>query len=234
VAAAPIAGMERAVAAAAALLEAAVRAGATRHVAAAVAASLLRCVLGSDCLESADAAEVEDRADLAGAALQAHQCLNALNGWPSHSLGAATEKAGGQITASERRSLRSLRKKANAARHVWPPGPAVGPGPPKKVGTTSASDGTEPGAEDASTAAEEDKKVAEDEAAQAAPEDQRQKQANFDCGEAANWRSRTACRECGGAAPAQVARAAGAAAAGAQPAQGPVAEDEAAQAAPED
>ena len=63
--------------------------------------------------------EVESRAELQRAALDAHQALNQLNKQPSHNLGLATAQAWGRLTGAERKALVPVRKKSNAARHNW-------------------------------------------------------------------------------------------------------------------
>ena len=63
--------------------------------------------------------EVDTRAELQRAALDAHQALNQLNKQPSHNLGLATAQAWERLTGAERKALVSVRKKSNAARHNW-------------------------------------------------------------------------------------------------------------------
>ena len=104
--------------AAALLLQAAVRAGATRHVASAVVVALLRTLCDAASTSSGDLA---DRTGVVGAALEAHGLLNAISGKPAHNLGTATAAAAakGVISQPEVRALRSLRRRANKSKHHW-------------------------------------------------------------------------------------------------------------------
>ena len=107
--------MERLVAAA---LQAIVKAGATRHVVAATASALLRSahdILADGCRDE----EVENRMKLQQTAIQAHNDLTAMTGQARHNLGLATLNANDHLTAKGKCALKSLRKKANRARHVW-------------------------------------------------------------------------------------------------------------------
>eukprot|EP00449_Zooxanthella_nutricula_P031452 CAMPEP_0198495870 /NCGR_PEP_ID=MMETSP1462-20131121/5465_1 /TAXON_ID=1333877 /ORGANISM="Brandtodinium nutriculum, Strain RCC3387" /LENGTH=360 /DNA_ID=CAMNT_0044224671 /DNA_START=67 /DNA_END=1149 /DNA_ORIENTATION=+ len=69
------------------------------------------------------ATPVDDRVEAVSHAVAAHADLNALNGQPSHNLGLSTRLADQlhKLNAPERKALRSLRRKANNAKHVWQP-----------------------------------------------------------------------------------------------------------------
>ncbi len=96
------------------LLGSAVSHGATRQVAAAIAAALWRLVMAADTTDDYD--DVRSRAEVIVAPLQAHSAANDIAGAPSHNLGCS----GHQLSTDERRVLRNLRRKANSAKHKWP------------------------------------------------------------------------------------------------------------------
>jgi len=64
--------------------------------------------------------DLQRRSALSVAALAAHHDLNVMAGSPSHSLGRAAVNAEPLLSRTETRALRSLRRKANIARHTWP------------------------------------------------------------------------------------------------------------------
>ena len=108
------------------LVEAAARGlatgGATRHVAAAAISAAIRTVQGQNQNqpEGSDE-EIQNRANVQHAALAAHKALNQISGCQHHNLGVATREARktGRLDASDQQWLQNLRRKANAARHVW-------------------------------------------------------------------------------------------------------------------
>ena len=104
------------------IMAAVVRAGATRHVAAAVAVALWRAAntTAGDEQQNSEVEELRARHDVVSAGLEAHHTLNMLNGEPSHDLGRATMRAISKLSAEERRVLRGLRRKTNLATHSWP------------------------------------------------------------------------------------------------------------------
>ena len=101
------------------LLAAAVRAGPSRQVAAAIAAALFRLARGESEMECGE--DVASRVQLQGAAVEAHDALHKVVGCVSHSLGSATlaAQASGVITKGGARAIRPLRSRANAARRCW-------------------------------------------------------------------------------------------------------------------
>jgi hypothetical protein len=70
-------------------------------------------------LEDAVDDDVVARADLVTTALAAHRSCNVLAGAAKHNLGLATQAAAHQLTPKEVSALRSIRRKANFAKHVW-------------------------------------------------------------------------------------------------------------------
>jgi len=64
--------------------------------------------------------DLQRRSAVSVAALTAHHDLNVVAGTPSHSLGLAAVHAEPFLSRTETRALRSLRRKANNARHTWP------------------------------------------------------------------------------------------------------------------
>ena len=63
--------------------------------------------------------EVLRRTAVVQASLEAHQELNRIDGCGYHNLGLAMMHASQHISIPERPALRSLRRKANAAKHRW-------------------------------------------------------------------------------------------------------------------
>ena len=61
------------------------------------------------------------RAAALEAACETHDALNIINNQPSHSLARAELRAAVALSKSERAAVRSVRRKANLARHSWPP-----------------------------------------------------------------------------------------------------------------
>jgi hypothetical protein len=70
-------------------------------------------------LEDAVDDDIVARADLVTTALAAHRSCNILAGAAKHNLGLATQAAAHQLTPKEVSALRSIRRKANSAKHVW-------------------------------------------------------------------------------------------------------------------
>ena len=99
------------------MLRGAVEGGASRQVAAAVAAALLRTGLGSSL--DTDDAEVDLRAASVRKALRLHQALEVATGEHRHSLGSALELAHrrGVIEGTELAAGRKTQRAANRARH---------------------------------------------------------------------------------------------------------------------
>ena len=63
--------------------------------------------------------EVDSRVVVVAAAIGAHANLVQLSGMASHNLGTATVAAGELLSGAELKALRSLRRKANSAKHIW-------------------------------------------------------------------------------------------------------------------
>ena len=95
-------------------MTAVVKAGASRQVAAAVAAALLRTASSG-----AESEDMEARCEANAAALNVHGDLNTITGSDAHSLGMATKHAWMSLSPVERKAVTSVRRKANAARHQW-------------------------------------------------------------------------------------------------------------------
>uniref|UniRef100_A0A7S2MXF7 Uncharacterized protein n=1 Tax=Zooxanthella nutricula TaxID=1333877 RepID=A0A7S2MXF7_9DINO len=72
--------------------------------------------------------DLEARSLVVASSLAVHRDLNEVSGVTSHNLGLAAAAAAPRLSLAEARAVRSLRRKANAAKHQWPRGPA-GPAP---------------------------------------------------------------------------------------------------------
>ena len=112
--------MERRLKVVATVVNAAVAAGATRHVAAAITATAMRVALEQEPGE--EDGEIAGRLDTIREATLAHSTLNEMNGTPAHCLGTATAQAAPLLTRQEKKVLQALRRKANGAKHTWPCG----------------------------------------------------------------------------------------------------------------
>ena len=74
------------------------------------------------------AEELEQRAITAASAVLAHAAVNVVSGHAEHCLGMGTWRAQHALSGAELRALRSIRRKANLAKHNWQ-GAGSGPGP---------------------------------------------------------------------------------------------------------